>query len=108
MKCIFGGEFVLNGKRIAVPIIIAREKRCLLGGALRRPTTGLLRSQSEGIQFDARSEVMVACVVPRMDNKEECMLEPITLDNTLVSTPYAFVEGSRDVRIENQIGKHGK
>ena len=22
MKCIFGGEFVLNGKRIAVPIII--------------------------------------------------------------------------------------
>ena len=33
MNCIFGGEFVLNGKRIAVPIIIAGEKRKIFPGA---------------------------------------------------------------------------
>ena len=35
MKCIFGGEFVLNGKIIAVPIIIAGGKRKIFPGAAR-------------------------------------------------------------------------
>ena len=43
MKCIFGGEFVLNGKRIAVPIIIARKKRKIFP-ALRHRTPAAARS----------------------------------------------------------------
>ena len=46
-----------------------------------------------------KSEALIACMVPRMKVGEDYMVQPLSMGQTLVGTPYGLVEGTKEGKI---------
>ena len=42
------------------------------------------------------TEMMIECLIPRSVEGRDYMVQPICLEEQIVSTPYGIVKGSRD------------
>ena len=61
-----------------------------------KPVEGLVHGE---YIIPPKTESLVKCYIPRMEEDEEYMIQPISCDDTLVSTPYGIVSGTKDKKV---------
>lgn len=62
---------------------------------------------AESISIPPRSEMVVACFVPRMEKGRDYLVEPISSEESWVGTPYGIVEGQADGKIHLKVSNLG-
>ena len=59
-------------------------------------------------KIPTRSEALVTCYIPNMEMGKEYMVQPITFDDKLVSTPYGIVQGTKNGRVQIRVANLGE